>query len=79
MLWLARGLSPAASGLFQPELLAADLIIGWIASPMLVLTLAGGPWMILVTAAPLLLARPALSALLARHEQPIQDTKARAA
>jgi hypothetical protein len=79
VLWLARGLSPAASGLFQPELLAADLIIGWIASPMLVLTLAGGPWMVLVTAGPLLLARPALSALLARHEQPIRDTRARAA
>src|SRR5947207_5216182 len=43
-LWLARGLSPAASGLLLPRLLAADLIIAWIAGPMLVLTLQAGPW-----------------------------------
>src|SRR5205809_3836685 len=30
-LWLARGLSPLASGLFQSELLATDLIITWVA------------------------------------------------
>jgi len=71
VLWLARGLSPAASGLLQPELLATDLVIAWIAGPMLVLTLGAGPWMILVTAGPLLLARPALTVLLARHQEPI--------
>ena len=67
-LWLARGLSPVASGLFQPELLAADLVIAWIAGPMLVLALLVGTWTALVTAGPLLLARPALSALLRHHQ-----------
>jgi hypothetical protein len=66
-LWLARGLSPVASGLFQPELLAADLVIAWIAGPMLVLAIEAGPWTVLVTAGPLLLARPALAALLGRQ------------
>jgi hypothetical protein len=79
VLWLARGLSPLASGLFQPELLAADLIIAWIAGPMLVLTLEAGPWMLLATAGPLLLARLALSALLARREEQVQPVEARAA
>jgi hypothetical protein len=79
VLWLARGLAPLASGLFQPELLAADLIIAWIAGPMLVLTLEAGPWMVLATAGPLLLARLALSALLARRETAAQSTEARAA
>ena len=78
-LWLARGLSPLASGLFQPELLAADLIIAWIAAPMLVLTLQAGPWMVLVTAGPLLLARVALSGLLARRETRARPAEARAA
>ena len=78
-LWLARGLSPLASGLFEPELLAADLIIAWIAGPMLVLALELGPWMILVTAGPLLLARPALTVLLSRHEVPVRESRARAA
>jgi hypothetical protein len=78
-LWLARGLSPLASGLFQSELLAADLIIAWVAGPMLVLTLQAGPWMILFTAGPLLLARPALSALLARRHAPERPVVARAA
>jgi hypothetical protein len=79
VLWLARGLAPLASGLFQPELLAADLIIAWIAGPMLVLTLEAGPWMVLATAGPLLLARLALSTLLARREAPARSTEARAA
>jgi hypothetical protein len=78
-LWLARGLSPLASGLFQPELLAADLVIAWIAAPMLVLTLGAGPWMVLVTAGPLLLARPALSGLLARHGARVRPAEAQAA
>lgn len=69
VLWLARQLSPLASGLFQPEMLAADLIIAWISGPMLVLALEAGPWTILVTAGPLLLARPAISALLQRQQQ----------
>jgi hypothetical protein len=79
VLWLARGLAPLASGLFQPELLAADLIIAWIAGPMLVLTLEAGPWMVLATAGPLLLARVALSTLLVRREAPARSTEARAA
>lgn len=78
-LWLARGLSPIASGLFQSELLAADLIITWVAGPMLLLTLQNGPWTVLVTAGPLLLARPALSALLARRQAPERPAAARAA
>src|SRR5713101_8090099 len=79
VLWLARGLAPLASGLFEPELLAADLIITWIAGPMLVLTLQAGPWMVLATAGPLLLARLALSATLARRQAPARSTEARAA
>jgi hypothetical protein len=78
-LWLARGLSPVASGLFQQELLAADLVIAWMAGPMLVLTLVAGPWMILVTAGPLVLARPALAALLAKYEAPVAGAAERAA
>ena len=68
-LWLARGLSPAASGLLLPQLLAADLIIAWMAGPMLVLTLEAGLWMVLVTAGPLLLARTALTVLVPRRRQ----------
>jgi hypothetical protein len=68
-LWLGRRLSPLASGLFQPELLAADLVIAWVAGPMLVLALDAGAWTVLVTAGPLLLARPALAALLGRHAE----------
>ncbi len=79
VLWLARGLSPLASGLFQQELLAADLVIAWMAGPMLVLTLVAGPWMILVTAGPLVLARPALAALLAKYETTIAEPAERAA
>ncbi len=67
VLWLARGLSPLASGLFQPELLAADLVIAWIAAPMLVVAIMAGPWTVLVTAGPLLLARPALCTILDRQ------------
>ena len=78
-LWLARGLSPLASGLFEPELLAVDLIIAWVAGPMLVLMLQAGPWMVLVTGSPLLLARPALSGLLARREAGVRPAEARAA
>ena len=69
VLWLARQLSLMASGLFQPELLAADLIIAWISGPMLVVALEAGTWTILVTAGPLLLARPAIAALLQRQQQ----------
>jgi hypothetical protein len=79
VLWLGRGLSPMASGLFQPELLGADLITVWIAGPMLVLTLEAGPWMLLATAGPLLLARVALSALLTRRQPQVQPIEARAA
>ena len=69
VLWLARQLSLMVSGLFQPELLAADLIIAWISGPMLVVALEAGTWTILVTAGPLLLARPAIAALLQRQQQ----------
>lgn len=79
VLWLARQLSPVASGLFQPELLAADLIIAWISGPMLVVAIEAGPWTILVTAGPLLLARPALSALLQRQQPPATQMQAPAA
>ena len=78
-LWLARGLSPAASGLLLPQLLAADLIIAWMAGPMLVLTLEAGPWMVLVTAGPLLLARTALSVLVPRRQHRPRQARARAA
>lgn len=69
VLWLGRGLSPLASGLFQPELLAADLVIAWIAGPMLVLAIDAANWTVFVTAGPLLLARPALSAMLRRERE----------
>jgi hypothetical protein len=78
-LWLARGLSPAASGLFQPELLAADLVIAWIAGPMLVLSVEAGTWTVLVTAGPLLLARPALAVLLRRQQHNVPQAQAPAA
>src|SRR5260370_24814716 len=42
-LWLARGLSPIASGLFHSELLAPDLIITLISRPVLLLPLLNGP------------------------------------
>lgn len=79
VLWIARGLSPVASGLFQPELLAADLVIAWIAGPMLVVALEAGPWTLLFTAGPLLLARPALSSLIGRRPQSMQPPLSRAA
>ena len=79
VLWLARGLSPLASGLFQPEMLAADLVIAWIAGPMLVVALDGGPWTVLFSAGPLLLARPALSSLIRRRQPSMRPTQARAA
>lgn len=79
ILWLARGLSPVASGLFEPELLGADLLVAWMAGPMLVLTLVAGPWMILVTAGPLVLARPALAGLLARYGAPLPQAREKAA
>jgi hypothetical protein len=78
ILWLARGLSLLASGLFEPELLAADLVIAWVAGPMLVVAVEAGSWTVLVTAGPLLLARPALSALLRRHTRPSAATRAEA-
>lgn len=75
ILWLARGLSPFESGLFLPELLAADLVIAWVAGPMLVVAIEAGPWTVLVTAGPLLLARPALHALLRRHDRPMSRSR----
>ena len=77
-LWLARALSPRASGLFQPDLLAAELVIGWIGGPMLIVAMAAGSWTLLVTAGPLLLARPALSALLGRHQPSEPSSRAQA-
>jgi hypothetical protein len=79
VLWLARGLSPVTSGLFQPELLAADLVIAWIAGPMLVVALDAGPWSVLFTAGPLLLARPVLSSLIGRRMQSMRPPLSRAA
>ena len=64
VLWLARGLSPARSGLFRPELLAVDLIIIWVSAPILALIAVAGPVAVLVTAGPLFLVRPALAFLL---------------
>ena len=78
-LWTARGLSPARCGLFKPELLAADLVIIWVSGPMLVLTTQAGAWMVLATAGPLCLARPALAALLADRERERQEVRANAA
>ena len=65
VLWVARGLAPARSGLFRPELLAVDLIIIWVSGPILALIALAGPIAVLVTAGPLFLVRPALSYLLA--------------
>lgn len=79
VLWLARGLSLLASGLWQPELLAADLVIAWIAGPMLVVALDAGPWTVMFTAPPLLLARPALSSLIGRCEPSLPRAQAPAA
>jgi hypothetical protein len=79
VLWLARGLTPLASGLFQPEMLAADLVIAWVAGPMLVVALDGGPATVLFTAGPLLLARLALATLIARRRQSPRRAEARAA
>jgi len=78
-LWLARGLSLAASGLLLPRLLAADLIIAWMAGPMLALTLQAGPWMVLVTAGPLLLARTALTVLVPQGPRRAKQERVRAA
>jgi hypothetical protein len=78
-LWLARNLSPTRSGLFKPGLLAADLVITWIAAPMLVLTLESGPWMIILCLGPLFLARPALAYLLQEEESLPVRQRARAA
>ena len=79
VLWVARGLSPARCGLFKPELLAADLVIIWTSGPMLVLSTRAGAWIIPVLAGPLLVARPALAALLADPEKPREERPARAA
>lgn len=79
VLWLARGLSLTTSGLFEGDVLAADLVIAWICAPMLVLTLQGGPAMLAVMAGPLLLARPALLTLLARRDAPVPVRRKEAA
>lgn len=78
-LWTARGLSPVRSGLFSPELLAADLIIIWISGPMLVLSSHGGVGLLLVAAGPLCLARVALGALLAQPRNSSPKVPAQAA
>jgi hypothetical protein len=78
-LWAARGLSPLRSGLFSPELLAADLVIIWISGPMLVLSTQGAPWLILVAAGPLSLARLALGAILAQPRGSTPEAPAKAA
>jgi hypothetical protein len=78
-LWTARGLTPARSGLFRPELLAADLVIIWVSGPMLVLSTQAGAWMVLVTAGPLCLARPALAAMLAQSRRSNPEVPAKAA
>ena len=79
ILWLARGVSLARSGLFRPELLAVDLIITWIAAPMLVLDLLGGSWTLVVAAGPLFLFRPAFASILAATEKAVRPRRARAA
>jgi hypothetical protein len=79
VLWVARGLSPLTSGLFQPELLAADLVIAWVAGPMMIVALDAGPWTMLITAGPLLLARAALPSLIAHRQPAVQRTHAKAA
>jgi hypothetical protein len=79
VLWVARGLSPLTSGLFQPELLAADLVIAWVAGPMMIVALDAGPWTMLFTAGPLLLARAALPSLIAHRQPAVQRTHAKAA
>jgi hypothetical protein len=78
-LWVARSISPARAGLLRADLLAADLIIIWIAGPMLVLTSQAGALMLLVTAGPLCLARIALAWLLARSDPSINEVPAKAA
>jgi hypothetical protein len=78
-LWVARGISPLQCGLFKADLLAADLVIVWISGPRLVLTSQAGPLMVLVTAGPLCLARPALAGLLARRKPSIEAAPAKAA
>jgi hypothetical protein len=79
VLWVARGLSPLTSGLFQPELLAADLVIAWVAGPMMIVAIDAGPWTMLFTAGPLLLARAALPSLIAHRQPAVQRTHAKAA
>jgi hypothetical protein len=78
VLWLARGLSPARSGLFKPELLAVDLIIIWVSAPILALIAVAGPVAVLVTAGPLFLVRPALAFLLETGIAPRRRALARA-
>jgi len=78
VLWLARGLSPARSGLFRPELLAVDLIIIWVSAPILALIAVAGPVAVLVTVGPLFLVRPALASLLAAGNPPRRRALARA-
>jgi hypothetical protein len=78
VLWLARGLSPARSGLFRPELLAVDLIIIWVSAPILALIAVAGPMAVLVTVGPLFLVRPALASLLEAGSPPRRRALARA-
>jgi hypothetical protein len=78
VLWLARGLPPARSGLFRPELLAVDLIIIWVSAPILALIAVAGPVAVLVTAGPLFLVRPALAFLLETGSAPRRRALARA-
>src|SRR5438309_2228813 len=50
-----------------------------IAGPMLVMALGAGPWTMLFTAGPLLLARPALSSLIGRRQPALRSPLSRAA
>ena len=67
ILWLARGLNLASSGLFKADLLAADLVITWVSTPMMILAALAGPWAMLLSVGPLFLVRPALSYLLTQE------------
>jgi hypothetical protein len=72
ILWLARGITPACSALFKADLLAADLVITWVSTPMLILAALAGPWAMLLSIGPLLLVRPALSYLLTQESRAVQ-------
>ena len=72
ILWVARGVSLVSSGLFKADLLAADLVITWVSTPMLILGAMAGPWAMLLSVGPLFLVRPALSYLLSQESRSLQ-------